>query len=148
MSVRPVKLASSGSNLVREERVEIGSNRTFGVVIGLIAVVFGVSPLLHGDQPRLWLLIPGAALVLVGVLKPGLLAPLNLVWFWIGKLLGMIVAPIVMMMVFFVTITPIAFIVRWSGKDSLRLRRQSAVDTYWIKREGPKSTRETLKNQF
>ena len=57
----------------------------------------------------------------------------------------MIAAPIVMMAVFFVTITPIAFIVRWSGKDSLRLRRQSAVDTYWIKREGPKSTRETLK---
>ena len=143
-------MASRGSHedLVREERVEIGSNRTFGVVIGLVAIAFSMLPLAHGDNPRIWLLAPGAALLLVGVLKPRLLAPLNLVWFWIGKLLGMIVAPIVMMMVFFVTITPIAFIVRWSGKDSLRLRRQSAVDTYWIKREGPKSTRETLKNQF
>jgi hypothetical protein len=135
-------------DFAREEHVEIGSNRTFGVVIGLIAVLFGVYPLVHGDPLRLWLLIPGAALLLVGVLKPGLLAPLNLVWFWIGKLLGMVVAPIVMMMIFFVTITPIALIVRWSGKDSLRLRRRSAVDSYWIKREGPGSTRESLKNQF
>ena len=135
-------------DFAREERVEIGSNRTFGVVIGLIAVLFGVYPLVHGDPLRLWLLLPGAALLLVGVLRPELLAPLNLVWFWIGKLLGMVVAPIVMMMIFFVTITPIALIVRWSGKDSLRLRRQSAVDTYWIKREGPGSTRESLKNQF
>ncbi len=105
-------------------------------------------PLVHDGQLRLWLLIPGAVLLLAGVLKPSLLSPLNLVWFWIGKLLGMVVAPIVMMMIFFATITPIGLIVRWSGKDSLRLRRQSAVDTYWIKREGPKSTRESLKNQF
>src|SRR5882672_12487916 len=126
-------------DFARQERVEIGSNLTFGIVIGLVAMVFGFSPLVHGDHLRLWLLGPGAALLLVGVLKPTLLSPLNLVWFWIGKLLGMIVAPIVMMIIFFVTITPIGLIVRWSGKDSLRLRRRSAVDTYWIKREGPRS---------
>ena len=135
-------------DLARQERVEIGSNRSFGIVIGLIAIFFGAVPLVHDGQLRLWLLIPGAVLLLAGVLKPSLLSPLNLVWFWIGKLLGMVVAPIVMMMIFFATITPIGLIVRWSGKDSLRLRRQSAVDTYWIKREGPKSTRESLKNQF
>ena len=87
-------------DFARQERVEIGSNRTFGVVIGLIAMFFGVVPLVHDGQLRLWLLMPGAVLLLVGALKPGLLSPLNLVWFWIGKLLGMVVAPIVMMMIF------------------------------------------------
>ena len=143
-------MANRGTHedFARQERVEIGSNRTFGIVIGLIIMFFGISPLFHGEHARLWLLGPGAVLVLVGALKPSLLAPLNLVWFWIGKLLGMVVAPIVMMVIFFVTITPIGFLMRWSGKDSLRLRRQSDVDTYWIKREGPRSTRDTLKNQF
>jgi len=143
-------MANRGTHedFAREERVEIGSNRTFGVVVGLVIMIFGLTPLLHGGNVRLWLLAPGAALLLVGALKPALLAPLNLVWFWIGKLLGMVVAPIVMMVIFFVTITPIGFLMRWSGKDSLRLRRRSDVDTYWIKRDGPGSTRETLKNQF
>ena|SRR6266545_2201649 len=135
-------------DFARQERVEIGSNRTFGVVIGLVAMLFGVLPLVHGDQMRPWLLGSGAAVLLVAVLKPGLLSPFNLVWFWIGKFLGMIVAPIVMMMIFFVTITPIGLLVRWSGKDALGLRRKSAVDTYWIKRDSPSSSRESLKNQF
>jgi hypothetical protein len=143
-------MATRGTHedFVRQERVDIGSDRTFGYVIGSAIAFSGVLPLLHGGHFRPWLLGVGIAVLVAAVLKPSFLSPFNFVWFWIGKILGMIVAPIMMMLVFFGAVTPIGAIVRWSGKDTLGLRRRSASDTYWIERSRPSSARETLKNQF
>jgi Saxitoxin biosynthesis operon protein SxtJ len=135
-------------DFARQERIEAGSDRIFGFVIGSASGIFSVLPLVHGGHLRTWLLGVGIAVLLAAVLKPGLLAPFNFVWFWIGKLLGMIVSPIVMAFIFFGAVTPIGAIVRWSGKDTLGLRRRSSSDTYWIERSRPSSVRETLKNQF
>ena len=74
-----------------------------------------------------------------------LLTPLNKLWFKFGTILGAIIAPIVMGVVFFLAITPIGIIMRIMGKDLLKKRYDKKKETYWIKRDQPVRT---MKKQF
>ena len=140
--------SSTHEDLGRKERVKIGSDRTFGLVIGAVLAILALVPLVHGGEVRLWLLGPAVLLLAVAAIAPRFLAPLNLAWFWVGKILSLIVSPIVMTVLFFVTITPIAATVRWLGKDLLRLRRRRDLSTYWIERDRSSTARDSLKKQF
>jgi type IV secretory pathway TrbD component len=135
-------------DLGRKEKVTMGSDRTFGLVVGAAIAIFALVPLIHGGGVRLWLLGPAVIVLAVAVTAPRFLAPFNLVWFWVGKILSLIVSPVVMTVLFFVTITPVGIAVRWSGKDLLHLRRRRDVSTYWIERVRSSAARDSLKNQF
>ena len=74
-----------------------------------------------------------------------LLTPLNQLWFKFGIILGAIVAPIVMGVVFFLVVTPTGVVMRIMGKDLLRKRYDKKKETYWIKRDKPVGT---MKKQF
>ena len=82
----------------------------------------------------MWSIILAIVLLTVALVRPKLLKPLNYTWIKLGEILGKIIAPIIMGLVFFIILTPISFLVRASGKDLLRLKF-SDNDTYWIKRE-------------
>ncbi|WP_299639629.1 SxtJ family membrane protein [uncultured Ruegeria sp.] len=115
--------------------VRMGSERNFGLIIGLVCMVIAFWPLLHGGALRtIWF---GVAVLLAGlaVFAPKLLAVPNKIWFRFGMLLGAIVAPIVMLLVYVTTFLPIGLILKATGKDLMRLRRNPAAETYWITRE-------------
>ena len=78
---------------------------------------------------------------------PRLLAPFNLAWFKLGLLMGKVVSPIVLGIIFFVLLTPVAVIGRLFGRDELRLKRK-AVQSYWIERVPPGPDGDSFKNQF
>lgn len=83
---------------------------------------------------------------LTSLLKAELLLPLNKLWMKIGILLGIIVSPIVLGVIFFGLITPYGLIMRIMGRDEMKLKR-SKKETYWILR--PKNTIQTnFKNQY
>lgn len=128
--------------------VQPGSDRVFGIVVGGIFCLFGLLPLRQGNSPRLWILIPGAVLVLVGVLRPISLHSLNVLWMRLGLLLGRVVNPVITGILFFVVITPLALLMRLAGKDPLRLRREPEAPTYWIDRSPPGPDGRSMKNQF
>jgi len=86
----------------------------------------------------------GLIFLILGILNSKFLTPLNKLWFKFGLLLGQIISPIVMGIIFFLVVTPIAFIMRLLGKDVLRLKKKSD-NSYWIKKTGLKSK---MKNQF
>ena len=73
-----------------------------------------------------------------------ILTPFNKLWMKFGLLLGKIVAPFVMGIVFFLVVTPISILLRIFKKDVLNLKKSNA-STYWIKKTEPKSE---MKNQF
>ena len=75
---------------------------------------------------------------------PKVLTPLNNLWFKFGILLGKIVSPIVMSVIFFLVVTPIGIFMKIIGKDLLNLKFNDK-ETYWIKKNDPKSA---MKNQF
>ncbi len=86
--------------------------------------------------------------MLAAIVAPKVLHPLNRVWTSLGLLLGKVVNPIVMGVVFLLAVTPIAVILRLLGKDLLRLRRDPAADSYWIPRDPPGPDPASMSRQF
>ena len=113
-----------------------------------VFLIIGVFPLLGGGSVRLWSLVVGGVFLGVALVRPVLLAPLNRLWLKFGLLLNRIVSPLVMGFLFYLVITPIALIMRVLGKDPLRLKYDAAVQSYWILRQPPGPSPETIKNQY
>ena len=132
----------------RDEKVVVGSDRSFGVVM---AVALGAITLLNTwHSGRLWPWTGGlAALFLVaGLLRPSTLNPLNLIWLRFGLLLHKVVNPIVMALLFYGTVLPTGLVMRMMGRDLLRLKRQPDAESYWIVRQPPGPSPETMRDQF
>ena len=90
-----------------------------------------------------------AAIVFVGatLLNLKVLAPLNRIWYEFGMLLGKVVSPIVLGMIFFLLITPISVMTRMCGRDELKIKKTS-LQSYWVDRLPPGPLPESFKNQF
>ena len=123
----------------------VGSNRSFGIIFFVVFLLIGLWPLLDDNALRIWSLILSLIFLILGLLKSKLLTPLNKIWIKLGELLGKLVAPIVMGIVFFLVVTPIGFIMRMIGKDLLGKKFDKEKASYWIKREKPI---DTMKRQF
>jgi hypothetical protein len=128
--------------------VRVGSSRAFGFVFAAVFVVLAFGPLLKGHPVRLWALPVAAAFGLVAVAAPGLLRPLNLLWFRFGLLLHAVINPVVMSLIYWVSVVPVGLIMRAVGKDPLRLRRDAAAASYWVRREPPGPGSGTMSKQF
>jgi hypothetical protein len=132
----------------RDEEVVAGSDSSFGIVM---AAALGAVTLLNGwHWGRLWPWTGGLAALLLAaaLLRPAVLHPLNLVRLKFGLLLHRVVNPIVMALIFYGTVLPTGLVMRMLGKDMLRLKRQPDADSYWIVRQPPGPSPETMKDQF
>ena len=134
--------------LTGDEPAEGGSARGFGIVFAFLFVAIGGFPLLAGEPPRGWAFGVAGAFLLVALVRPALLVPLNRAWFRFGLLLQRVVNPLVMAVIYFAVVTPTGLVMRALGKDPLRLRRDPDAKSYWIHRDPPGPERESLKNQF
>lgn len=114
--------------------VENGSERSFAIVFAVVFAIIGLWPLLGGNPLRLWALALAAIILAIGFFAPKWLEKPNKLWFKFGLLLGMIIAPIVMALVFLTTFLPIGLILRLSGKDLLKQRLDPEAESYWIDR--------------
>ena len=124
--------------------IKISSNRSFGIVFFIVFLLIAIYPILSQNDVRIWAGILSLFFLVLGLLNSKLLTPLNKIWFKFGILLGKIVSPLVMVIIFFFVVTPIGFIMRFLGKDLLNLRYNN-YSTYWIEKTEPKSK---MKNQF
>ena len=132
----------------REEHVKAGSDRGFGFVFaGFFALVSALS-WWRGHTGWHWLLPLGALFLAVALVRPSLLAPLNKLWLKFGLLLYKVMNPLVLGLLFFITITPIGLIMRAFGKDFLRLQLDRGAKSYWIERTPPGPPPQSMKNQF
>lgn len=129
-------------------KVEMGSDRSFGVVFAVVFTIVALLPLKNGGEPRLWAAAAAGLFLAVALIYPKALKPLNKLWFLVGMALHHVVTPVVMGLLFFVTVTPIALIMRAMGKDPLRLKRDDAAASYWIQRQPPGPDAESMRRQF
>jgi hypothetical protein len=135
-------------DLNRDEHIEGSSDRSFGLVFAAVFAVIAFWPLLGGHAARWWAAAVAVAFALVAMTAPALLAAPNRLWMKVGLLLGKIVSPIALGLLFYGAITPLGFAMRWTGKDPLRLKLDAQAKTYWIKREPPGPPPESMTNQF
>ena len=123
---------------------QISSNRSFGILFSILFAIIAFWPIINGNPLRLWLIPVSVIFLVLGLLNSKLLNPLNVVWVKFGELLGRIIAPIVMALIYFIIITPIGLFMRLIRKDLLNLK-YNKNKSYWIEKNGPKSK---MKNQF
>lgn len=128
--------------------LKASSDRSFGFVFTIFFALLGAWPLLHQHPARFWAFYASAAFLLVSLIAPAILHPLNLLWARLGQALAKVTNPIVTGLMFYLLFTPAAVLFRLFGKDLLRLRFDHAASSYWIVRDPPGPPPETMKNQF
>ena len=111
------------------------SNRSFGILFFLVFLGFGLWPLTKEMSPNIYLIIISVIFLILGLLNSKLLSPLNNLWIKFGEILGKVIAPIVMAVVYFLILTPISLLVRLFGKDLIGMKFSNNVKSYWIKRK-------------
>src|SRR5262245_37864317 len=132
----------------RQEEVKPSSDRGFGLVIAAFFLLIGLWPLVHAEPVRWWALGLAAIFAILALTWTTALGPLNRVWTKLGVLLYGVVNPLVLGLLFYATVTPIALLMRVLGKDPLRLRRHPDAASYWIERTPPGPPPKSMKNQF
>jgi Saxitoxin biosynthesis operon protein SxtJ len=135
-------------DLTREQNVKGSSDRVFGLVFAALFLLIALGPLRHGHSPRWWAAGIAAVFALVAWLRPALLSRLNRLWMKLGILLGKVVSPIALGILFYGILTPVGAIIRLSGKDPLRLKLDPGMDSYWITRKPPGPRPDSMTNQF
>jgi hypothetical protein len=98
-----------------------------------------------GDNPNIYFLVLSLPFIILGFLNSKILTPFNMAWIKLGEILGLIIAPIVMAIVYFIVLTPISLIVRVFGKDILDMKFDKKLESYWINR---KKNLGSMKKQF
>ena len=124
--------------------INIGSNRSFGIVFFVVFLIVALWPLKNNLDIRIWSLIISFIFLILGIFNSKLLSPLNKIWFKFGILLGRIISPIVMGIIFFIVVTPTAIILKIFKKDVLSLKKSNS-NSYWKKKADYKTS---MKNQF
>ena len=127
-----------------EKEIKISSNKSFGIVFSIFFLLISVYLLLNNDPIYYWSLFVSFIFLVLGLMNSKILSPLNLLWFKFGILIGKIVSPVVMSIIFFLVVTPISILLKIFGKDVLNLKFNNNK-SYWIEKNGPKSN---MKKQF
>ena len=113
---------------------KISSNKSFGILFFIVFVLISIWPVIQGGPLRIWPIPIALLFLILGLINSKLLNPLNIVWVKFGELLGRIIAPIVMSIIYFFLITPIGLFMRLTGKDLLKIKFSNR-QSYWAKRE-------------
>jgi saxitoxin biosynthesis operon SxtJ-like protein len=132
----------------RQQDIEPSSDRSFGLVFATFFLIIAFLPLIHAEPVRWWALGAAAVFAVLASVWAAALAPLNKLWMKLGALLYRIVNPVVLGLLFYVTVTPIGLLMRVLGKDPLRLHRDPDATSYWIHRTPTGPAPESMKNQF
>ena len=129
---------------MNHQSIQMSSNRSFGIVFFIFFLIIALWPLLNNNEIRLWSLIISLIFLILGILNSKLLSPLNKLWTRFGLLLGRIVSPIIMGIIYFFVVTPTGLIMKIFRKDLLSLKKNDEK-SYWIEKNDEKSN---MKNQF
>jgi len=135
-------------SLAADGAAPLPSDRSVGFVFAGAATVMALVPWLRGGSPRLWAVTAAAGFLLITLTRPRWLHPLNRAWMAFGFVANIVVSSVLMAVIFYGVITPLAWALRRIGQDPLRLRFDSGAASYWLERRPPGPAPETMKNQF
>ena len=134
-------MSETQSHLATEQ----GSEKSFGIVFSIVFLIVALYPLINSKDFHLWALIVSGIFLLLAFISPRTLSGPNKLWFKFGLLLGSIIAPIVMALVYFATVLPTGLIMSLLGKDLLKQKLDKNAKSYCIKRTDKMGS---MKNQY
>ena len=124
-------------------KIKKKNNITFGILFFILFFIIGLWPLTSSGAIRIWSIILSLIFLIITIIKPNLFTFLNKLWVKFGIILGKIISPIIMSLIFFFVVTPIGMLVKILRKDVMGLKRGKS--SYWINRE---DKLQSMKKQF
>ena len=122
--------------------------RAFGVMVAVVLVLIGLYPLLAKAPPHYWVLGAAVPVALLAWRAPRIFAAPNRLWMKLGELLARVVAPVALGILYFGMFVPTGWLMRAFGHDPLRRKRDPGASTYWIERDPPGPSGESLTHPF
>ena len=121
------------------------SNKSFGIVFFIVFLIIGLYPILNESNIKVWSIIVSILFLILGILNSNILTPLNKTWIKFGILLGYVISPIILSIIFFIIVLPTGIIMRLLKNNFLGIKFDKKIESYWIKKEKELSS---MKNQF
>ena len=129
------------------KKIKVSSNKSFGIVFFIFFLLIALYPLINNEDFRIWAIVISIIFLILGLIDSSILTPFNLLWFKFGMLLGRIISPIIMSLIFFAVVTPLAILAKIVKKDFLNLDKEKNLKrkTYCEKKE---KYNNSMKDQF
>ena len=129
------------------KKIKVSSNKSFGIIFFIFFLLIALYPLINNEDFRIWAIVISIIFLILGLINSSILTPFNLLWFKFGMLLGRIISPIIMSLIFFAVVTPLAILAKIVKKDFLNLDKEKNLKrkTYWEKKE---KYNNSMKDQF
>jgi len=127
--------------------LEAKQGRSFGLTVGTAFLVFGGIALWRGRVLSAQVLGGAGTLLLLGaVAVPAKLKPAERAWMFLATQMSRVMTPIIMGIIYFLVLTPIAWVVRNTGGNPLVHRSGEAG--YWFIRDGGENGKNDMRRQF
>ena len=130
---------------MKNKNIKLPSNRSFGIVFFVIFLIIALWPLRSDSDIRIIPLLISLIFLILGLINSNLLKPLNLIWMKFGLMLGKFMNPIIMGLIYYLTVVPTGLIFKILNKNLLNVKKKKDQKSYWIIK---KKTQSTMKNQF
>ena len=130
---------------MKRDKIKISSNKSFGIVFFIVFFIIALWPLKSGSDIRIVPLLISLIFLILGLINSNLLKPLNIIWMKFGLMLGKFMNPIIMGLIYYLTVVPTGLIFKILNKNLLNIKKKNDQKSYWIKKEKSQST---MKNQF
>ena len=130
---------------IKNSRKEV---RQFGIVMAVAFALLGALFLWRHKNYYLYLFIVSAVFFILSIGLPGILKPIQKTWMSIAVLIGWLVTRVILILLFYIVVTPISFLGKLFGKEFLDLKFNRNTDSYWVLREVSKSETKNYENQF
>ena len=130
---------------MNNETIKLPSNRSFGIIFFIVFLIIALWPLKYNGDVRIIPICISLIFLILGLFNSNLLKPLNFLWMKFGLMLGKFINPIIMAIVYYLTVVPIGLIFKLLKKDLLLVNKDPNLKSYWVEKDKNKSF---MKNQF
>ena len=125
-------------------KINIGTEKNFGLVFSLFFICIGLFPILFSNKINIIFFLISFIFLFFSIFYLKIFYYPNIIWFKFGILIGNLISPLIMMLIYFGTVTPTGVIMKSIGKDLLKEKKNNKK-TYWVKKIKYNSS---MKNQF
>ena len=122
--------------------------RKFGITVGIVTGALALLFFWRQKESASWFLIISITLLFFGITLPFVLKPIQKIWMSLAVIIGWFVTRVILIILFYLVVTPLGLIARMFAKDSLGMRFDEGARTYWIPKDYTKIDKKSYENQF